>query len=340
MPRTISVPSPAPFSRRRFLGATGGLSLSAALAAACGSSGGGGNSTASATALSQAEIDKAMTTPTTLTFWTWVPDIANEVALFEKKYPAIKVDVVNAGQSQPQYTKLRTALPGEQRRPGRVPDRVRVHTVVHDHEQPARPAAVRRVRTQGRLRGLDVGPGQRSERRSLGDSAGHRPDGHALPRGHLRRARDRRTYDVGRVRRRGPHTARGRSHRLPDEPLAERRRRLARPALAGERKALRCLRRRDHGRDQRGRRGFEEGHGVLGSAGAAGRDQHRPGLHRRLVHRLQQGQVRDLGSRPRGDRCSCRVRLRPPPASGARPRCRSGTRPRPCPGTGAARPPP
>jgi multiple sugar transport system substrate-binding protein len=110
MPRNISIPSPAPFSRRRFLGTTGGLGLSAALAAACGSSGSGGNSTASATALSQAEIDKAMTTPTTLTFWTWVPNIANEVALFEKKYPAIKVNVVNAGQSQPQYTKLRTAL--------------------------------------------------------------------------------------------------------------------------------------------------------------------------------------------------------------------------------------
>jgi multiple sugar transport system substrate-binding protein len=98
------------FSRRRFLGATGGLSLSAALAAGCGSSGSGGGSSASATPLSQAAIDKAMTTPATLTFWTWVPDIAAEVALFEQKYPAIKVNVVNAGQGTPQYTKLRTAL--------------------------------------------------------------------------------------------------------------------------------------------------------------------------------------------------------------------------------------
>ncbi|MFI7705296.1 ABC transporter substrate-binding protein [Nonomuraea sp. NPDC049480] len=61
-------------------------------------------------AVSQAEIDKAMQTPTELTFWTWVPDIQKEVALFEKKYPAIKVKVVNAGQGEPQYTKLRTAL--------------------------------------------------------------------------------------------------------------------------------------------------------------------------------------------------------------------------------------
>ncbi|WP_433364666.1 ABC transporter substrate-binding protein [Actinoplanes sp. CA-142083] len=56
------------------------------------------------------DVDKAMTTPTTLTFWTWVPDIGKEVALFEKKYPAIKVNVVNAGQGADAYTKLRTAL--------------------------------------------------------------------------------------------------------------------------------------------------------------------------------------------------------------------------------------
>jgi multiple sugar transport system substrate-binding protein len=59
---------------------------------------------------SQADVDKALQTPTKLTFWTWVPDIAKEVALFEKKYPAIDVEVVNAGQGEPQYTKLRTAL--------------------------------------------------------------------------------------------------------------------------------------------------------------------------------------------------------------------------------------
>ncbi|GAB4002979.1 hypothetical protein GCM10029992_42880 [Glycomyces albus] len=48
--------------------------------------------------LTQTDIDEAMSTPTDLTFWTWVPDIRNEVALFEAAYPAIKVEVVNAGQ--------------------------------------------------------------------------------------------------------------------------------------------------------------------------------------------------------------------------------------------------
>lgn len=87
--------------------------MTAALSA-CGGSGGtgagSGGASSAAKSVSKAAIDKAMSTPTELTFWTWVPNIAQEVALFEKKYPAIKVKVVNAGQGTPQYTKLRTAL--------------------------------------------------------------------------------------------------------------------------------------------------------------------------------------------------------------------------------------
>src|SRR3954470_23916516 len=95
-----------PISRRTLLAAAGAVSLSAALAACGGDSKGGGTSAA---AVSQADIDKAMSTATELTFWTWVPDIAQEVALFEQKYPAVKVKVVNAGQGAPEHTKLRTA---------------------------------------------------------------------------------------------------------------------------------------------------------------------------------------------------------------------------------------
>jgi multiple sugar transport system substrate-binding protein len=94
----------------------GMLALTAAAAAglaldACSSSGSSSGAAAGAgTSVSQAEIDKAMKTPTTLTFWTWVPDISKEVAVFEKQYPAIKINVVNPGQGTPLYTKLRTAL--------------------------------------------------------------------------------------------------------------------------------------------------------------------------------------------------------------------------------------
>ena len=96
------------FSRRGILAAMGAAAAGLALEA-CSSSGSSSPS-ASTSGVSQADIAKAMKTPTTLTFWTWVPDISQQVAVFEKQYPAIKVNVVNAGQGLPQYTKLRTAL--------------------------------------------------------------------------------------------------------------------------------------------------------------------------------------------------------------------------------------
>src|SRR5215207_9369756 len=99
-------------SLRRRVALAAALVLSGSLAlAACGGGGdGSGGQPAAAKTVSQADIDKAMSTPTELTFWTWVPNIQKEVDLFQKKYPAIKVKVVNAGQGTPQYTKLRTAL--------------------------------------------------------------------------------------------------------------------------------------------------------------------------------------------------------------------------------------
>ncbi|MGW2525322.1 extracellular solute-binding protein [Streptomyces sp. NPDC001617] len=99
MPRSFAS---SPMSRRLFLTATGAASLGAALSA-CGGSGG-------SSAVSKADIAKAMKTPTELTFWTWVPNIDKEIALFEAKYPAIKVKAVNAGQGVAHYTKLRTAI--------------------------------------------------------------------------------------------------------------------------------------------------------------------------------------------------------------------------------------
>lgn len=95
------------FTRRTVFGLAAGAAAAAALDACSSSS---STATATSTAVTQAEIDRAMKTPTTLTFWTWVPEISQEVAVFEQKYPAVKVNVVNAGQSLPQYTKLRTAL--------------------------------------------------------------------------------------------------------------------------------------------------------------------------------------------------------------------------------------
>jgi multiple sugar transport system substrate-binding protein len=45
-----------------------------------------------------------------LVFWTWVPDIENQVALFEEAHPHINVEVINVGQGADHYQQLRTAL--------------------------------------------------------------------------------------------------------------------------------------------------------------------------------------------------------------------------------------
>jgi multiple sugar transport system substrate-binding protein len=53
---------------------------------------------------------KESTGPVTLTLWSWVPDLQQQVDMFQSAHPNIKVDLVNAGQGSAEYTKLRTAL--------------------------------------------------------------------------------------------------------------------------------------------------------------------------------------------------------------------------------------
>lgn len=67
--------------------------------------------------VSQEDIDAAMAEETTLNFWTWVPDIEDEVALFEEQYPNIDVQVENVGQGLDEYTKVRAALSAGQGAP-------------------------------------------------------------------------------------------------------------------------------------------------------------------------------------------------------------------------------
>ncbi|MGW6912919.1 ABC transporter substrate-binding protein [Kitasatospora sp. NPDC054939] len=94
-------PAPTP-ARRRLLTLVPAVALTLALTA-CGS--GGGTSSEGT-----ADPAKALDTPTTLTFWTWAPNLDKTVALFQQKYPKIKVEIVNAGQSAAEYTKLQTAV--------------------------------------------------------------------------------------------------------------------------------------------------------------------------------------------------------------------------------------
>lgn len=101
--------------RRKAIALVASLAAATTMLGACSNGGGGGGGTTER--VSQADIDKAMTTPTNLLFWTWVPDIQNEVDLFEKAYPAIKVEVVNVGQGADHYKKLRSALQAGQGAP-------------------------------------------------------------------------------------------------------------------------------------------------------------------------------------------------------------------------------
>jgi multiple sugar transport system substrate-binding protein len=109
--------SSAALTRRRFLISTAAAASSAWLLAACGGNNNPSPAQASASQVPQSDIDKALDTETTLTFWTWVPDIANQIKLFTTKYPKIKVNLVNVGQGAPHYQKLRTAIQSGQGAP-------------------------------------------------------------------------------------------------------------------------------------------------------------------------------------------------------------------------------
>ncbi|MFF0225815.1 extracellular solute-binding protein [Streptomyces sp. NPDC004629] len=94
------------WSRRSFL-ATSALATAGTALTAC--SGSDGSSDKAVEPLSSASMAAALKKPAEITFWTWV-DLKKQVAMFEEKYPNIKVKVVNAGQSNDEYKKLRTAL--------------------------------------------------------------------------------------------------------------------------------------------------------------------------------------------------------------------------------------
>ncbi|MCQ2000564.1 ABC transporter substrate-binding protein [Arthrobacter zhaoxinii] len=99
--------------KARTLG-VGLVALSLLLTACAGS---GPEAETAAADVSQEEIDAAMAEETTLNFWTWVPDIEDEVALFEEQYPNIDVQVENVGQGPDHYTKVRAALSAGQGAP-------------------------------------------------------------------------------------------------------------------------------------------------------------------------------------------------------------------------------
>ncbi|MCL6633895.1 MAG: extracellular solute-binding protein, partial [Alicyclobacillus herbarius] len=98
--------------KKAVLGATAALVAMGAVAG-CGSSQAGGTSSTSSD--QKIKIDPKTGYPefkknVTITWWSWVPNAAQEVKIFEKYYPNIKVKLVNAGAGTTEYTKFSTVL--------------------------------------------------------------------------------------------------------------------------------------------------------------------------------------------------------------------------------------
>jgi multiple sugar transport system substrate-binding protein len=98
----------------RFLKVAAAATLLTVALAACGdsssdSSSSPGSGTAAGT-VSDADVQAALTAGGTLTVWAWEPTLKQVVAKFQEKYPKVKVDLVNAGTGDKQYTALQNAI--------------------------------------------------------------------------------------------------------------------------------------------------------------------------------------------------------------------------------------
>ena len=83
--------------------------LAAAGLSACSSSG-SGTSAGSGSTANASSIAAALQKKSTITVWAWAPQDKDIVAAFEKQYPNVTVNLVNAGSSTTEYTKLQNAI--------------------------------------------------------------------------------------------------------------------------------------------------------------------------------------------------------------------------------------
>jgi multiple sugar transport system substrate-binding protein len=100
-------------SERRFsrtAAAAAGVALLVGLAACSSSSGSSPGSSSTPAADTAAAVAAALQKPATLTFWAWAPQSQDIVSAFEKQYPKVKVNLVNAGTGTDEYTKLQNAI--------------------------------------------------------------------------------------------------------------------------------------------------------------------------------------------------------------------------------------
>ncbi|WP_068209252.1 ABC transporter substrate-binding protein [Rathayibacter tanaceti] len=91
---------------RRTLTVAAVAALAAGSLAACSSTSGGGTTSAG----SAADLDAALEAGGKITYWSWTPSAEAQVAAFEKAYPEVDVELVNAGTNKDEYTKLENAI--------------------------------------------------------------------------------------------------------------------------------------------------------------------------------------------------------------------------------------
>ncbi|UOE44187.1 ABC transporter substrate-binding protein [Agromyces larvae] len=90
---------------RRTLAVAATAALATVALAACTSSPDGGSGSGDAT-----DLDAALEAGGELTYWSWTPSAEAQVAAFEKAYPNVDVELVNAGTNTEEYTKLQNAI--------------------------------------------------------------------------------------------------------------------------------------------------------------------------------------------------------------------------------------
>ncbi len=90
---------------RRLLGALAVVSALALTATACGS-----DSSSDGGAGSPQDVKSALDKGGKITVWAWEPTLEKVAADFEKKYPKVEVELVNAGTGDKQYTALQNAI--------------------------------------------------------------------------------------------------------------------------------------------------------------------------------------------------------------------------------------
>lgn len=90
---------------RRAVVAAATIALASSALVACGSGGGSPSGSGGA-----ADLDAALQKGGEITYWSWTPSAQAQVAAFEKKYPNVTVNLVNAGTNKDEYTKLQNAI--------------------------------------------------------------------------------------------------------------------------------------------------------------------------------------------------------------------------------------